>query len=50
LKRGSRVRPLIDAVLLGSSEITMKTARAAAAFMLMFNFIEENKTPKRKVR
>jgi hypothetical protein len=28
----------------------MNTARAAAAFMLMFNIIEEKKKPKRKVR
>jgi hypothetical protein len=28
----------------------MNTARAAAAFMLMFNIIEENRQPKRKVR
>jgi hypothetical protein len=27
----------------------MNTARAAAVFMLMFNIIEENKKPKRKV-
>jgi hypothetical protein len=28
----------------------MNTARAAAAFMLMFNIIEGNTKPKRKVR
>jgi hypothetical protein len=37
-------------LFLSSREITINTARAAAAFMFMFNIIEERKEPKRKVR
>jgi hypothetical protein len=35
---------------ISSREITMNTTRAAAAFMLMINIIEEKKKPERKVR
>jgi hypothetical protein len=33
-------------LFLSSREITVNTARAAAAFIFMFNIIEENKKPK----
>jgi hypothetical protein len=45
LKRGSRVT-----LFPRSREVTMNTARAAAAFMFMFNIIEAKKKSKIEVR